>query len=33
VTTRTSSHASSGASGTKHVATRSSGEDRGDHGD
>lgn len=32
-TTRTSPHGSSGAPGAKHVATRSSGEDRGDHGD
>ena len=33
VTTRTSPHGSSGTSGAKHVTTRSSGEDRGDHGD
>ncbi len=33
VTTRTSPHGSSATSGGKHVATRSSGEDRGDHGD
>ena len=33
VTTRTSPHGSTGAPGAKHVATRSSGEDRGDHGD
>jgi hypothetical protein len=34
-TTRTSPHGSTGAPGSKHVATRSSGggEDRGDHGD
>jgi hypothetical protein len=33
VTTRTSPHGSSGASGAKHVTTRSSGKDEGDHGD